>query len=469
MSTPYPDTFSGSSFGAYVSPVVALFLSSLGAPNVTTLSSLDTWGNIKVPMLDVLPDFQGSASKDWIPINTFENGTDIPTYSSLIGIPVAGIPENQNSTFTLETSYLNLECADLQYVQNYTAKREQIRDGAECASNGNKTCVNTMTWGDIGTIPYPEGWTNDSLSRCYDPSPNEREIIYLDWNSITNSTFAKCTAQTVYVEVKVECVGWDCVSVAMRPSSLETNPSPNNTYFDRQCDRASNVFGSFMSLFNQATRMQTSSSVGPSTVQGYIYDPYTVFNTTGLYYQPGLWSMDKKRFSIRLSQLLNTYWLAAAARNALFLGHPSSYNSLMPFIESGAMDTMYFSASNVTIATAVVRIHTDYGWLVPLVISTLLMWTASMVSMAVDLQLGIPKMLLNLTPMTRGNPNFNLPPGGGGLTDETRGKLIRDLKVRFGRVEGNDPDDLVVGSCIESGGTVSVARKRNPFIQDNVI
>ncbi|KAK7416466.1 hypothetical protein QQX98_005170 [Neonectria punicea] len=469
MSTPFPDTFVGASYGTYCAPVIALFLSSLGAPDSTKLSSLDTWGNIKVPYLEVLPDYKGPTSKDWVSINQHENGTNAPTYSSLIGLPMAGIPENDNTTFTIETSYLTFDCDSLTMVDDYLKASREISENSECTPKGNATCAMRMSWGYTATIPFPEGWTNDSTPRCDDPNPNARQFLYLDWSSTYNGTYATCLVQTSYVELQVECVGWDCVSTAIRPSLLETNPNPNNTYFDRQCERLGDVFSPFMQLLSQATKMQTTSSNSPSIIQSYLYNPSQVFNATALYSQPGLYTLDKSLFSLRLTQVINTYWMATAGSNALFLGHPSSYKSLMPSIKSGALDTMFFSTSNATISTAVVKIHTDFGWLVPLIISTLLMWTASMVTMAVDLQLGIPKMLMNLTSMTRGNPNFNLPPGGGGLTDETRGKLIRDIRVRFGRVEGNDPDDLVVGACIENGGTVAVAIKHKSSIQDNVI
>ncbi|KAF7538995.1 hypothetical protein G7Z17_g12520 [Cylindrodendrum hubeiense] len=113
MSTPFPDTFEGAGYGSYSAPIIASFISSISAPSSTKRSSLDTWGNIKVPVLELLPGYKGITSKDWIPINRTEDELDMITYSSLVGISVAGVPKAKNSTFTIETSYTNFDCNTL--------------------------------------------------------------------------------------------------------------------------------------------------------------------------------------------------------------------------------------------------------------------------------------------------------------------------------------------------------------------
>lgn len=463
VSSPFPDTFQNADFGTYSAPVIALFLSSLGAPDTTKQSSMDTWGNVKIPVLELLPGYKGTTSADWITINKTQNGSDAPIYSSLIGIPIAGVPSTKNSTFTIETSYMNFDCDTLEKVLNVTEKENEIAAiSADCDPTGNFTCQKRMSWGITATIPYPEGRTNATARRCNDSNPSTaRQILYLgkDPVGISNATYAKCSVNTTFVEVQIECVGWDCASTAMRPS-LATNPGPNNTIFDGQCDWVPNMYPYYMQLLDWVTKMQTASSYDVTIVQGYLFDPEHALNTTALYSQNGLYTVAKSDFSLRYAQIINTYWLAMSAANALFLGHPSNYKALRESIDSGALDTMYFGETNATTFSAVTNIRCDFGWLIPLILTTLLMWTAAMLTMAVDLKLGVPRMLMNITTMTRGNPNFGLPPGGGGLPDETRGRLIRDVKVRFGSVEGNDPDDLVVGACVEGGGSVSMTRRK---------
>ncbi|KAH7149274.1 hypothetical protein B0J13DRAFT_551056 [Dactylonectria estremocensis] len=460
MSTPFPDTFEGASFGSYSAPIISSFISSISAPNTTKQSSLDSWGNIKVPVLELLPGYKGRTSRDWVSINRIGDGADEITYSSLIGIPVAGVPSSTNSTFTIETSYTNFDCGTLRAVPNVTtAWREMKSDSADCWDNAYSMCMSTMSWGYLATIPFPQGWANASEPRCSDPSPSIREVLYLGWENESNGTYASCSVNTSYVELQVECVGWDCVSTAIRPSLLATNPSPNRTVFDNYCDRKPYTFVYFAYLLNLVSKMQTTRAFDMSMLQGYMYDPNNMLNSTALYSQPGLFNLDTSVFSLRLGQIMNTFWLAMAGSNALYLGHPSNYKALQASVATDEVDLVYFGASNATIFNTVTKVHCNFGWLAPLILSTALMWTAAMVTMVVDLKLRMPKMLMNITTMTRGNPNFGLPPGGGGLPDETRGKIIRNIKVRYGSVEGNDPDDFVVGSCVESGGSVAVARR----------
>ncbi|KAH7011527.1 hypothetical protein EDB80DRAFT_891338 [Ilyonectria destructans] len=461
LSTPFPSTFESGSYGSYSAPVIASFISSISAPNSTKLSSLDTWGNVKVPVLEQLPGYKGSTSKDWISINRTGDESDFIAYSSLVGIPIAGVPSTKNSTFTIETSYTNFNCVNLQEIKNVTAKWREIEaDSVECWETTNSTCSTIMSWGYLATIPFPDGWTNASEPRCSDHNPGIREMLYLDWGGATDGTYASCSLNTSYVELQVECVGWDCVSTAMRPSLLATNPSPNRTVFDNYCDRLPHTFDFFATLLNWVSKMKSSRAFDQSILQGYLYDPESALNSTALYNQRGIFTLDPSVFSLRLSQMMNTFWLAMAASNAVYLGHPSDYKVLRASVAAGSVDLMYFGESNATIFSPVTKIHCDFGWLVPLILSTVLMWAAAMVTMAVDLKLRVPKMLMNITTMTRGNPNFGLPPGGGGLPDETRGRLIRHVKVRFGSVEGHEPDDLVVGACVESGGSVSMARRK---------
>ncbi|KAH7148525.1 hypothetical protein EDB81DRAFT_792487 [Dactylonectria macrodidyma] len=461
MSTPFPDTFEGGSFGSYSAPIISSFISSISAPKSTKQSSLDSWGNIKVPVLELLPGYKGLTSQDWISINRTGDEADRITYSSLIGIPVAGVPSSTNSTFTIETFYTNFDCGTLRSVPNVTTKwKEMESDSADCWNNTYSMCMTTMSWGYLATIPFPQGGTNASEPRCSDPSPSIREVLYLGWENESNGTYASCSVNTTYVELQVECIGWDCVSTAIRPSLLTTNPSPNRTVFDNYCDRKQYTFSYFANLLNYVSKMQTTRAFDMSMLQGYMYNPSETLNSTALYSQPGLFTLDTSVFSLRLGQIMNTFWLAMAGSNTLYLGHPANYEALQASVATEELDLVYFGASNATIFNTVTKIHCNFGWLAPLILTTVLMWTAAVVTMVVDLKLRMPKMLMNITTMTRGNPNFGLPPGGGGLPDETRGKLIRNIRVRFGSVEGNDPDDFVVGTCIESGGSVAVASRK---------
>lgn len=69
------------------------------APEETKLRPLDTWGNVKIPFLN----HEGTTWED-VPLNSSE-----VRYSSLAGIPATNL-NNGNSTFNLESTYVDLRC-----------------------------------------------------------------------------------------------------------------------------------------------------------------------------------------------------------------------------------------------------------------------------------------------------------------------------------------------------------------------
>ncbi|KAI5467163.1 hypothetical protein BGZ63DRAFT_19253 [Mariannaea sp. PMI_226] len=470
-STHFPGALMTGDIGGYVSPPISLFLSSLGAPNSTKQSSLDTWGNVKIPILEMIPAYKGNKSADWISLGKNDSRPDL-TYSSLIGIPIAAIPQNQNSTFTIETSYLNLHCDDLEQVKtgDMIEKGKEMEKASPANCEGGDwqwNCCMNMTWGKLSTVPYPQGRTNSTPLRCEESNPKyARQMAYLNWDN-EGGSYTKCSMSTTYVELSVECVGWNCISTHIRPSRLKSNPGPNHTIFDGSCnDQTQYTFSWFANVLNKLTQIQTGTgSPTVSLLQTYLVDPDHALNTTALYSQPAVNTLSKSVFSLRLGQIINTFWLASAATEPVFLGHPPDYDSLS-LRTTGGESIIKVSNTNATFTTSVTRVRCDFGWLVPLALSTVIMLAAAVLTMAVDMEIQVPKMLMNMTTLTRADPKtFSLPPGGGGLRDEVRGKLIRDLRVRFGIMKGNDINDYMTGICLEDGGNVYMAGQRPMILQ----
>ncbi|KAM0351041.1 hypothetical protein ACHAPU_002822 [Fusarium lateritium] len=83
----------------YVSTMYrALFLTS----KASKIDPMDLWGNLKIPNMDIDDDGWHTVSSD--------PGPD--SYSALIGIPITNVTKG-NMTFSLESSYLRLECYNL--------------------------------------------------------------------------------------------------------------------------------------------------------------------------------------------------------------------------------------------------------------------------------------------------------------------------------------------------------------------
>ena len=68
-------------------------------------STSDMYGNVKIPDLACLKGYSED-DEEWTAIQADKD----TTYSSLLGIPVSGIPTVGNTTFVIETSYYSVTC-----------------------------------------------------------------------------------------------------------------------------------------------------------------------------------------------------------------------------------------------------------------------------------------------------------------------------------------------------------------------
>ena len=82
----------------------ALYGASLLSPLSTKVSAMDTWGNVKIPMIELLSNLTQD-SEGWYEVG----GGNTTVFSSLIGIPTSNLIAEINSTFNMETSYWVLD------------------------------------------------------------------------------------------------------------------------------------------------------------------------------------------------------------------------------------------------------------------------------------------------------------------------------------------------------------------------
>jgi len=87
----------------FMSSFSAIYSASLISPMSIQQGSMDAWGNVKIPLFELL---NGTIGEEWFQIPEMQT---IP-YSSLLGNPIAAIPAIGNATFETVSSYFYLEC-----------------------------------------------------------------------------------------------------------------------------------------------------------------------------------------------------------------------------------------------------------------------------------------------------------------------------------------------------------------------
>ncbi|KAI6780212.1 uncharacterized protein J7T54_002991 [Emericellopsis cladophorae] len=158
--------YTAASAGSAISSQVAIdlfgtiYTSLLLAPRVVKNDTMDLWGNVKIPLLpaSASSSSSSSSSSSWWEL---EQG-DIPNYSAMVGIPLLNVSEG-NTSFTLESSYMSLECEDFRtYTWNDT--REEV----------NSSVIQAWVFRPYNTIPngtfqgYP---MSRNISGKLDPAP----------------------------------------------------------------------------------------------------------------------------------------------------------------------------------------------------------------------------------------------------------------------------------------------------------
>lgn len=96
-ATAFASSDSGTQYVARDSSSFSELLRKLGGQNsVAKSTAMDPWGNIRIPNLRQLPGWDATDPQRWVDVLA-ENVTN---YSSLVGVPVGGIPTGSDENFT---------------------------------------------------------------------------------------------------------------------------------------------------------------------------------------------------------------------------------------------------------------------------------------------------------------------------------------------------------------------------------
>jgi hypothetical protein len=237
----------------------ALYTTALLSPIETKLGPRDPWGNVKIPSLEFLngtvPDSEG-----WMSVPQISHPE---SYSSMVGLPVVGLPSVGKSNFTMESTYLSVDCGSFtqmpipvtkngstyfdqleEHFPGIVWKNKTENNDPFKPSPGRKTTffMDTNMRGSWGSPTTPEeerilgrldgfvGYYNQTR-----PSENEMKIKReLSFTSIwakhpTSGDFglntARCALAQNHVEALVECSGEQCITKKIRRSLTDTRPS----------------------------------------------------------------------------------------------------------------------------------------------------------------------------------------------------------------------------------------------------
>jgi hypothetical protein len=341
----------------------ALYTAALLAPLSTKLGSHDPWGNVKIPTLEGVNSSLAD-SEGWVPIPSEISAPE--AYSSLVGLPVVGLPSQDKSNFSLEYTYLSVDCQPFiqepfpgmngssDWYNVNSTRLEELVPGQVWYEKDSEAPFGTQMSGRTSffmdtTRSFPwgvkEGNDHDlymgrldgffgNYNRSLMPETElttNRELLFVSEYS-TNSqgrlglNIAKCSLSQNHIEAAVQCKGNACSTVKLR-KSLKDHRSAALTGFEH---------GTIMFWFAKQFPKAVTFSSGSSPTE------FFLANTSAFPFiqQVGHFSMDvalanlsvvpPEIFSKRLALVMNTFYQLSIQPTGYFGNLPKNMSLYGP-------------------------------------------------------------------------------------------------------------------------------------------
>jgi hypothetical protein len=456
-------------FNSWFTSFASIFSAALFSPDAVKLSSLDLWGNVKIPIFSSLSNISqdGNGWKKLPPSFT-------PIYSSLFGIPLSGL-QTGSTTFNVESSYMELRCT------NRTSQLARSNDtffdpgliGGSYQSAQSVTSETAWVIGyqgdDLGSLlPNSSYQSIDSLppnttSQTFLPGA----LLYQDFSGANNVTSMFCTPSQVYVESTVACIKSSSVSSALcsvtaqRLSLLPHMPTTITLF-----SFIDTFLGTSFQLPNSEPQV---NDIDP--IQNYIANPAsnsfiqsaTFASSSGK--ESRFLNVSLEDFGTRLSQVLNTFLHGSMMNSSAFLTDPTSAFAALP--NHGTADTPAVLAAQITALSPILAIpgnntlplitprpmlySLSYPWLILFLISSLVLPISALLSAGLARRTVARDYLNSVSSLARESQYINVPPGGASLDGMQRSRDLKSMRIKLG-----DQGDVEGGFSVGTGVSLDV-------------
>ncbi|KAK7928266.1 hypothetical protein PG985_005264 [Apiospora marii] len=414
---PFPQATDNSECGncqadAHNSMLLAAFLS---IPK-TGQAFEDSWGNIKIPLLE---DGHGRTG-----INGWETVTWQPDlqYTSLIGVPLLLPPDHGNMTFTLESWYWGLENTTVWEANSTAPLLQGLHEYNGTTRLHNFTGLNRLwqfaipsSTNTTSTGPIPltfETTAGDSLTL-----DNSLNVSYT-YGPGTGTVRLDALLVQKPVELNVTCAFSSCNVTDVRKSTMPPE-------YDYGSDR-DHLINWFFTHFKGAFPLMHTGTPFSGALEAYLYDstrnPYNLLDSTNTWID--LTNMSAQVLKRRLTQVINTYWIVDNEFGNAAGGFNESSNTWM---------NVRSAVKNATVTTANFQeyLHCDDRWAAVLCISSIMLLLEALASTILSFFRLAPDCTDFLSALTLNDGRLILE-GGSSLDEYERVRLLRDVRLKVG-------------------------------------
>ena len=404
------------------------------APQSIKDSPRDVWGSLKVPSYNSMG---GSTyfmtrpnTSTWLDVTSGSN------FSSLIGVPIAGIPETRQFALNFTTGYFEFHVTGFDFYSNKTLNFTDVNSLLppltfpwEIDSNHSNSAY---VFGNNATNTETDWFLDTATPFATKPVAPYRPRSVDFGARLSNPTsigLIHLAVTFVMVDLQCECDGGECTAAKIRVSNQAYNSS-GSTLMDYDLtplDDQNVTERTFQDLplidGNAATR--TSVNYLQDNVPS---ESAVSSDDSARGIDIRLWEDDMEGFAQRFSVIFNTYWLSAVA--PWQGGQLPSINAL----ESN--NPIFASEATTGLATTLEEVYVcNWGWFMLVVGASTITFCCGILNAILRYQSLAPDILGYVSSLTRDNPYCEVPGGGSLLDGIDRARLLKDTKVRLEDVQ----------------------------------
>ncbi|CAO2655975.1 Nn.00g047780.m01.CDS01 [Neocucurbitaria sp. VM-36] len=422
------------------STFTSIFLAALLSSSKYQATSMDLWGNIKLPIYRYI---ENNTSDEWKQISN-TTGANV-TYASLIGVPIVGPPSNGYTTFNIKARQFDITCSSNELMgKNESGFGNMTATWKLRPLNQSKNCGNVTDCAVPDCDGYPCPILSKSLANEDDPD---------------NTTFsvASCEISFDYFESGVRCNGTSCAVYQMRKLDLF-----GDGYTEDEDDfTRNNYIGNEMTFLPTLDNYNVGSAAarGSTNMEKWMMDPTNFIGAR--YDNVELHRLSPEVFAERLTILYNTFFQSTYGTLALGGHLPSNLTQTGLIVGPSYGTNVTFNGTEANLLQESKPVYkTNWKWFTALLVCSLVLLIAAYVGLVLKYITLAPDIIGYASSLTLLNPYVPTPTGGTTLHGLERAALLHDLPVRIGDVCANEPVGAIAFAKADNGRVARLDRKR---------
>lgn len=417
-------------------------------------SPVDQWNNIKVPRLDAMAYSADAFNNPWVPVT---NGSSM-TWASLSGLMIQGLNVSGNSTFIIQTAYIDVICSDAMQTKAGNVRGDNYFADM-LKSVGLALHINNASF------PYSAG-TNagagslfiDTNAEAFTRFDAPQNLFYASRVALETSTSKSIEVYnrsytTPNIEGNVTCVGQECaITEVRRWKDAPSSPlQPPFNWIE---------FGDLLRFIPGSLGYPHPGY--PSPVDQYMLGSEAPFSKYDAY-APNFSKISGTDFGKRLTTFINTVWQANLAPFSIALGSSADFNAKDGTF--GRVPAATATATNVQ-RLEKVKYAANRSHAIILIVITVVLQICAIVGLVLKEMTRAPDILGYVSTMTRDNVHTAVPSGGNTLDGIERARYLSDMRVQLADARPADDIGHIVLRSVNTGNESRIGRldKRRLYI-----